>query len=164
MDSLMDTLCCLWSRTIAVVHCWEHIAAFGSRGLQEEQSDPIGLNLGTRSHLLKAVLHWNDLISIWSFAHKGQRSKRVSITMWYHYLIAVAFRFKAYKKYAYQYTTESRNGVVGTANLRNGPKVSCQVHDCLCPTLSFRLITECSYLSSLPVSPLTVCPLSHIFR
>uniref|UniRef100_A0A3Q1CD90 Vitellogenin domain-containing protein n=1 Tax=Amphiprion ocellaris TaxID=80972 RepID=A0A3Q1CD90_AMPOC len=33
----------------------------------------------------------------------------------------------AYKKYVYQYMAESRNGVVGTANLRNGPKVSCQV-------------------------------------
>lgn len=27
----------------------------------------------------------------------------------------------------YQYTAGSRNGVVGTANLQNGPKVSCQV-------------------------------------
>uniref|UniRef100_A0AAQ6ITG2 Vitellogenin domain-containing protein n=1 Tax=Anabas testudineus TaxID=64144 RepID=A0AAQ6ITG2_ANATE len=44
-----------------------------------------------------------------------------------HCLIAVASRFKANRKYVYQYTTESRNGVVGTANLRNGPKVSCQV-------------------------------------
>uniref|UniRef100_A0A8D0D7V1 Apolipoprotein B n=1 Tax=Sander lucioperca TaxID=283035 RepID=A0A8D0D7V1_SANLU len=35
--------------------------------------------------------------------------------------------FKTYKKYVYQYTTVSRNGVVGTANLKNGPKVSCQV-------------------------------------
>ncbi|KAM9355030.1 apolipoprotein B-100 [Pholidichthys leucotaenia] len=40
---------------------------------------------------------------------------------------AVSSRFKAYKKYMYQYTTESRNGVTGTANLRNGPKVTCQV-------------------------------------
>ncbi|XP_018553179.1 apolipoprotein B-100 [Lates calcarifer] len=39
---------------------------------------------------------------------------------------SLASRFKAYKKYVYQYTAESRNGVVGTANL-NGPKVSCQV-------------------------------------
>ncbi|XP_045919657.1 apolipoprotein B-100 [Micropterus dolomieu] len=39
----------------------------------------------------------------------------------------LASRFKAHKKYVYQYTTESRNGVMGTANLRNGPKVSCQV-------------------------------------
>ncbi|XP_041827365.1 apolipoprotein B-100 [Melanotaenia boesemani] len=36
-------------------------------------------------------------------------------------------RFKVHRKYVYQYTTESRNGVVGTANLRNGPKVTCQV-------------------------------------
>uniref|UniRef100_A0A3Q1IGH9 Vitellogenin domain-containing protein n=1 Tax=Anabas testudineus TaxID=64144 RepID=A0A3Q1IGH9_ANATE len=41
--------------------------------------------------------------------------------------LCLASRFKANRKYVYQYTTESRNGVVGTANLRNGPKVSCQV-------------------------------------
>ncbi|KAM9777528.1 apolipoprotein B-100 [Neosynchiropus ocellatus] len=39
----------------------------------------------------------------------------------------MATRFKPQKKYLYQYTSESRNGVVGTANLRNGPRVSCQV-------------------------------------
>ncbi|KAM7404104.1 hypothetical protein PAMA_004499 [Pampus argenteus] len=39
----------------------------------------------------------------------------------------LASRFKTYKKYVYQYTTEGKNGVTGTANLRNGPKVSCQV-------------------------------------
>ncbi|XP_075304075.1 apolipoprotein B-100 [Odontesthes bonariensis] len=39
----------------------------------------------------------------------------------------LASRFKSGRKYVYEYTTESRNGVVGTANLRNGPKVSCQV-------------------------------------
>ncbi|XP_020787230.2 LOW QUALITY PROTEIN: apolipoprotein B-100 [Boleophthalmus pectinirostris] len=36
-------------------------------------------------------------------------------------------RFKTYRKYFYQYSTESRNGIVGTANLRNGPKVTCKV-------------------------------------
>ncbi|XP_034531344.1 apolipoprotein B-100 [Notolabrus celidotus] len=36
-------------------------------------------------------------------------------------------RFKTHRRYLYQYTAESRNGVVGTSNLRNGPKVSCQV-------------------------------------
>lgn len=81
--------------------------------------------------------------------------------MWYHHLITVASRFKAYKKYVYQYTTESRNGVVGTANLRNGPKVSCQVHYCLCPTLSVHLITECVYLSS-PMSLHWYCVCCHI--
>ncbi|KAK7904472.1 hypothetical protein WMY93_017079 [Mugilogobius chulae] len=35
-------------------------------------------------------------------------------------------RFKTYRKYFYLYSTESRNGVVGTANLRNGPKVTCK--------------------------------------
>ncbi|KAJ4940009.1 hypothetical protein JOQ06_029440, partial [Pogonophryne albipinna] len=43
------------------------------------------------------------------------------------YTLALASRFRTYKKYVYQYTTESRNGMVGTANLKNGPKVSCQV-------------------------------------
>nr|XP_057933173.1 apolipoprotein B-100 isoform X2 [Doryrhamphus excisus] len=39
----------------------------------------------------------------------------------------LASRFKAHKKYVYQYTAESRNGVVGAANLRNGPTVTCKV-------------------------------------
>ncbi|KAM8833273.1 apolipoprotein B-100 isoform 1-T1 [Synchiropus picturatus] len=43
------------------------------------------------------------------------------------HLCLMASRFKPQRKYLYQYTSESRNGVVGTANLRNGPKVSCQV-------------------------------------
>uniref|UniRef100_A0A3P8S942 Vitellogenin domain-containing protein n=1 Tax=Amphiprion percula TaxID=161767 RepID=A0A3P8S942_AMPPE len=41
--------------------------------------------------------------------------------------LIMASRFKAYKKYVYQYMAESRNGVVGTANLRNGPKVEIEV-------------------------------------
>ncbi|CAL1576062.1 unnamed protein product [Knipowitschia caucasica] len=36
-------------------------------------------------------------------------------------------RFKTNRKYFYHYSTESRNGVVGTANLKNGPKVTCKV-------------------------------------
>ncbi|XP_073338944.1 apolipoprotein B-100 isoform X2 [Pagrus major] len=39
----------------------------------------------------------------------------------------LASRFKANKKYLYQYDTKSINGVSGTSELRNGPKVSCQV-------------------------------------
>lgn len=39
----------------------------------------------------------------------------------------VSARFKNLRKYVYQYTAESKNGVTGTANLRNGPKISCQV-------------------------------------
>ncbi|XP_068195408.1 LOW QUALITY PROTEIN: apolipoprotein B-100 [Antennarius striatus] len=39
----------------------------------------------------------------------------------------LATRFKTHRKYIYQYTTESTNTDVGTSDLRNGPKVSCQV-------------------------------------
>ncbi|XP_028298322.1 apolipoprotein B-100 [Gouania willdenowi] len=39
----------------------------------------------------------------------------------------LASRFKAHKKYVYQYTTKSQNGVVGISDMSNGPKVSCQV-------------------------------------
>lgn len=41
--------------------------------------------------------------------------------------VTVASRFKLHKKYVYQYTAESQNGVLGTANLQNVPKVTCQV-------------------------------------
>ncbi|CAN9502027.1 unnamed protein product [Ophioblennius macclurei] len=54
-------------------------------------------------------------------------------------------RFKAYRKYVYRYATESRNGVVGTANLRNGPKVSCQVEIEVRQTCRFVMqTTDCS--------------------
>lgn len=39
----------------------------------------------------------------------------------------VGARYKNFRKYLYTYSAESRNGVAGTANLRNGPKVSCKV-------------------------------------
>ena len=51
----------------------------------------------------------------------------VHLLSMYLLLYTVASRYKAYKKYVYQYTTESKNGVVGASNLRNGPKVTCQV-------------------------------------
>lgn len=57
--------------------------------------------------------------------------------MWSYHFVPVASPFKAFKKYVYQYTAESRNGVVGTANLRNGPKVFCQVPDCCVPPYLF---------------------------
>uniref|UniRef100_A0A8D3E8C5 Vitellogenin domain-containing protein n=1 Tax=Scophthalmus maximus TaxID=52904 RepID=A0A8D3E8C5_SCOMX len=61
------------------------------------------------------------LLSSYTFAQEGSDvNEQTSACL-------LASRFKAHKKYVYQYTTESRNGVVGTANLRNGPKVSCQV-------------------------------------
>nr|XP_694827.7 apolipoprotein B-100 [Danio rerio] len=53
-------------------------------------------------------------------------------------------RFKNLRKYVYQYTAESKNGVTGTANLKNGPKISCQVEIEVPQTCSFVLrTTEC---------------------
>ncbi|XP_056122383.1 apolipoprotein B-100 [Rhinichthys klamathensis goyatoka] len=53
-------------------------------------------------------------------------------------------RFKNLRKYVYQYTAESKNGVTGTANLRNGPRISCQVEIEVPQTCSFVLhTTEC---------------------
>ncbi|KAM3871405.1 apolipoprotein B-100 [Diretmus argenteus] len=63
----------------------------------------------------------------------------------------LATRFKAYKKYVYQYITESRNGVAGTANLRNGPKVTCQVEIEVPQTCSFLLHTRDCALSEVSV-------------
>ncbi|XP_071327155.1 apolipoprotein B-100 isoform X2 [Trachinotus anak] len=63
----------------------------------------------------------------------------------------LASRFKAYKKYVYQYTTESRNGVVGTANLRNGPKVSCQVEIEIPQTCRFIMRTRDCVLSEVSI-------------
>ncbi|KAL4624223.1 apolipoprotein B-100 [Arapaima gigas] len=57
----------------------------------------------------------------------------------------LATRFKNFKKYVYQYEAESRNGVSGTANLRNGPKVTCKVELEVPQTCSFVLrTTECA--------------------
>ncbi|XP_040916458.1 apolipoprotein B-100 [Toxotes jaculatrix] len=61
------------------------------------------------------------LLSSYTLAQEGDDFNEQTSTC------LLASRFKASKKYVYQYTTESRNGVVGTANLRNGPKASCQV-------------------------------------
>ncbi|KAJ7991201.1 hypothetical protein DPEC_G00294790 [Dallia pectoralis] len=36
-------------------------------------------------------------------------------------------RFRPFKKYVYEYTTVSKNGVTGKSNLSNGPRVTCQV-------------------------------------
>uniref|UniRef100_A0A8C6UPJ7 Vitellogenin domain-containing protein n=1 Tax=Neogobius melanostomus TaxID=47308 RepID=A0A8C6UPJ7_9GOBI len=61
------------------------------------------------------------------------------------YLIAVVSRFKTYRKYLYTYSTESRNGVVGTANLRNGPKVTCKVEIKVPQACSFIMhTTDCA--------------------
>ncbi|KAK5885887.1 hypothetical protein CesoFtcFv8_016980 [Champsocephalus esox] len=61
------------------------------------------------------------LLSSYTLAQEGNDNNEQTSTC------LLASRFRTYKKYVYQYTTESRNGMVGTANLKNGPKVSCQV-------------------------------------
>uniref|UniRef100_A0A667Z134 Apolipoprotein B n=1 Tax=Myripristis murdjan TaxID=586833 RepID=A0A667Z134_9TELE len=72
-------------------------------------------------------------------------------TICYHHSVAVTDRFKAYKKYIYQYTTESRNAVAGTDNFRNGPKVTCQVEIEVPQTCSFLLHTRDCALSEVSV-------------
>ncbi|XP_034715215.1 apolipoprotein B-100 isoform X3 [Etheostoma cragini] len=61
------------------------------------------------------------MLSSYTLAQEGNGSNEQTSTC------LLASRFKSYKKYVYQYTATSTNGVVGTANLKNGPKVSCQV-------------------------------------
>uniref|UniRef100_A0A3B4XVK3 Apolipoprotein B n=1 Tax=Seriola lalandi dorsalis TaxID=1841481 RepID=A0A3B4XVK3_SERLL len=67
------------------------------------------------------------------------------------YTLALASKFKAYKKYVYQYTTETRNGMVGTANLGNGPKVSCQVEIEIPQTCRFIMHTRDCVLSEVSI-------------
>uniref|UniRef100_A0A667YKX4 Apolipoprotein B n=1 Tax=Myripristis murdjan TaxID=586833 RepID=A0A667YKX4_9TELE len=75
----------------------------------------------------------------------------IRFTICYHHSVAVTDRFKAYKKYIYQYTTESRNAVAGTDNFRNGPKVTCQVEIEVPQTCSFLLHTRDCALSEVSV-------------
>uniref|UniRef100_A0A8L0DVA8 Apolipoprotein B n=1 Tax=Oncorhynchus mykiss TaxID=8022 RepID=A0A8L0DVA8_ONCMY len=60
-------------------------------------------------------------------------------------------RFKTFKKYVYQYTTESKNGVTGTSKLSNGPKVTCQVELEVPQECSFVLHTANCALSEVSV-------------
>ncbi|XP_077945210.1 apolipoprotein B-100-like [Gasterosteus aculeatus] len=59
------------------------------------------------------------LLSMNTLAQDGNASDELTSSC------LLASGFKTYKKYVYQYTTESRNRVVG--NRKNGPQVSCQV-------------------------------------
>ncbi|XP_074517715.1 apolipoprotein B-100 isoform X1 [Sebastes fasciatus] len=61
------------------------------------------------------------LLSSYTLAQDGNENYEQTSTC------PLASRFKTYRKYVYQYTTESRNGATGIANLKNGPKVTCQV-------------------------------------
>ncbi|KAG7226132.1 hypothetical protein INR49_014226, partial [Caranx melampygus] len=65
----------------------------------------------------------------------------------------LASRFKVNKRYMYQYTTESRNGGVGAANLWNGPKVSCQVEIEIPQMCKFIMHTRGCVLSEVSVDP-----------
>ncbi|XP_062864093.1 apolipoprotein B-100 [Trichomycterus rosablanca] len=60
-------------------------------------------------------------------------------------LCPLATRYTTFKKYVYQYTAESTNGVTGTANTKNGPKISCKVELEVPQTCRFVLhTTECT--------------------
>ncbi|XP_051941596.1 apolipoprotein B-100 isoform X2 [Hippocampus zosterae] len=61
------------------------------------------------------------LLSSYSLAQQDNGSKANPSTCLF------TSRFKVNKKYIYQYITESRNGAVGTANLKSALKVTCQV-------------------------------------
>nr|XP_023690467.1 apolipoprotein B-100 [Paramormyrops kingsleyae] len=60
------------------------------------------------------------LLSTQAFAQQGSDQDQSSTCL-------LASRFRNFKKYVYQYEAESKNGVNGTANLKNGPKVTCKV-------------------------------------
>ncbi|KAL6477969.1 hypothetical protein MHYP_G00138040 [Metynnis hypsauchen] len=61
------------------------------------------------------------------------------------YALAVEARYKNFRKYIYEYTAESTNGVAGTANIKNGPRISCKVELEVPQTCSFVLrTTDCS--------------------
>lgn len=60
-------------------------------------------------------------------------------------LCPLTTRFRNFRKYVYQYTAESTNGVPGTAETRNGPRISCKVELEVPQTCRFVLhTTECA--------------------
>lgn len=68
---------------------------------------------------------------LYHLTENTNRNPRLNKTMiWCHiYFITVSSRFKTFKNYLYQYTTESRNAMGGTIN---GVQMSCQVVYCRC--------------------------------
>ncbi|CAB1342675.1 unnamed protein product [Coregonus sp. 'balchen'] len=61
------------------------------------------------------------------------------------YALALAKRFKNFRRFLYQYEAETLNGVNGATNLKNGPKVTCKVEIDVPQTCSFILrTTECA--------------------
>ncbi|XP_066530178.1 apolipoprotein B-100 [Hoplias malabaricus] len=66
-------------------------------------------------------------------------------------LCLLAARYKNFRKYSYEYTAESTNGVPGTANIKNGPKINCKVELEVPQTCSFILRTSDCSLSEVTV-------------
>ncbi|KAF7201026.1 apolipoprotein B-100 isoform X2 [Nothobranchius furzeri] len=62
-----------------------------------------------------------------------------------------ASRFQVHKKYEYRYSTEARNGVLGAANLQNGPRVSCQVEIEVPQMCRFIMQTRDCFLSQVSI-------------
>uniref|UniRef100_A0A3Q1IQG0 Vitellogenin domain-containing protein n=1 Tax=Anabas testudineus TaxID=64144 RepID=A0A3Q1IQG0_ANATE len=61
------------------------------------------------------------------------------------YTLALAKRFKNFRRFVYDYEAETINGVNGATNNKSGPKVSCKVEVDVPQTCSFILrTTECS--------------------
>ncbi|KAJ8377729.1 hypothetical protein AAFF_G00254020 [Aldrovandia affinis] len=61
------------------------------------------------------------------------------------YAFALATRFKSFKKYVYRYETETLNGVSGTSDFKNGPRVTCKVEIDVPQTCSYIVRThECT--------------------
>uniref|UniRef100_A0A3B3RLB7 Vitellogenin domain-containing protein n=1 Tax=Paramormyrops kingsleyae TaxID=1676925 RepID=A0A3B3RLB7_9TELE len=64
-----------------------------------------------------------------------------------HLRSPLANTFKTFKKYEYEYTAETENGVTGTTGLTNGPKLSCKVVVEVPQTCRFILSTSQCQLS-----------------
>ncbi|CDQ87058.1 unnamed protein product [Oncorhynchus mykiss] len=86
------------------------------------------------------------LLSTNVFAQKGSENADEQMSS-----CPLSARFKTFKKYVYQYTTESKNGVTGTSKLSNGPKVTCQVELEVPQECSFVLHTANCALSEVSV-------------
>ncbi|XP_064809610.1 apolipoprotein B-100 isoform X1 [Oncorhynchus masou masou] len=86
------------------------------------------------------------LLSTNVFAQKGSENADEQMSS-----CPLSARFKTLKKYVYQYTTESKNGVTGPSKLRNGPKVTCQVELEVPQECSFVLHTANCALSEVSV-------------
>ncbi|XP_038144044.1 apolipoprotein B-100 isoform X1 [Cyprinodon tularosa] len=82
----------------------------------------------------------------------------------------MASRFKAQRKYVYRYVADSRNGVVGSAGLQNGLKVTCEVEIQIPQMCRFIMVTrdcslsEVSTMDGQPEPFYSPAPGSDVFR